>query len=59
MRRRYMISWKHNENIGRDHWVMERKGKLSPADIKQLEVTIAEKWGFYKPVIIMNVVPIN
>ena len=59
MKRRYMISWKYKETTGRDHWVMERRGKLSSADIKKLEVTLAEKWGFSSPVIITNFVQIN
>lgn len=59
MRKRYMISWKFKETTGRDGWVMERKGRLSPADIMQLEEKLAEKWGFPRPVIITNIVSIN
>lgn len=59
MRKRYMISWKYNDVIGRDHWVMERRGKLSPADIKQQEFLIAEKWGYPGAVTITNFVAIN
>lgn len=58
-RKRYMISWKNKETTGRDHWVMERRGKLSSADIKELEMTLAKKWGFTSPVVIMNIVLIN
>lgn len=58
-RNRYMISWVINGGHGRDHWVMERRGKISSADIKRLEYTIAEKWGYIKPVVITNVVLIG
>lgn len=58
-RKRYMISWIRDGIAGRDHWVMERRGKLSSADIKKLEYTLSDKWGYSKPVVITNVVAIN
>ncbi|GAV11364.1 agarase [Paenibacillus sp. NAIST15-1] len=58
-RRRYLISWTCNGNNGRDHWVMERNGKLSAADIKRLEKDLSNKWGLSRPVIITNYIQIN
>lgn len=58
-RRRYMISWKHGEHTGRGHWVLERKGKLSTADIKMLEKELGERYGSTTPVIITNYAQIN
>jgi hypothetical protein len=58
-RKRYLIAWVYNGGHGRDHWVMERRGKLSSSDIKRLEYDIAEKWGFASPVTIVNFDNIN
>lgn len=61
MKRRYMISWAYQGSIGREVWVMNRKGKISSADIKFLEEDIAKRCGpiSAKYVIITNVVQIN
>lgn len=58
-RKRYMISWRFEDITGRDHWIMERKGKLSSSDIKRLELILAEKWELPMPVTITNFVLIN
>ena len=62
-RARYMINWTHNDKngrgFGRDGWVMERKGKLSTADIIRMEYELAKKWGYKTPVVITNVQQIN
>lgn len=58
-RKRYMICWTHGEITGRDHWLMERDGKLSSADIKKHEYMLAEKWKLKGAVTITNIVAIN
>ena len=54
-----MICWEYKGSSGRDHWVMERRGKLSPADIKKHEIDIGKKWGYAGPVTITNIYEIN
>lgn len=59
-----MISWKYrdsqgNDHYGRDQWRMERKGRLSPADIIRMEYDLAKKWGYPNAVLILNVVELT
>lgn len=57
--RRYLIHWKCGDNFGREHWVMERKGVLSSADIKKMEYDLKEKWSLPRPAVISNIVLLN
>lgn len=55
MRKRYLITYKSAKADGRAIWRMDRRGKLSPADIIKIEKQLSKECGTADQFAIINI----